>query len=90
MKEMSSEERLALSLNLEDFDFGKQIETLHAEFIPNHTKLANGTYIRVLVDSDWLEWIELSPDAKDDDSSSESGEDLNENPLDEASNRKKQ
>lgn len=52
MKEMSSEERLALSLNLEDFDFGKQIETLHAEFIPNHTKLANGTYIRVLVDSD--------------------------------------
>lgn len=53
--------------NLEDFDFEKQVKAVRVEFIPERTKLANGTYTRALVDSDQLEWIELSPDTQDSD-----------------------
>lgn len=51
--------------SLEAFDFEKQVKAVRVEFIPERTKLANGTYTRALVDSDQLEWIELSPDTKD-------------------------
>ena len=36
-------------------------------FTPERERLSNKTYTRALVDSDDLEWIELSADAKDDD-----------------------
>lgn len=53
--------------DLEDFDFEKQVKAVRVEFIPERTRLANGTYTRALVDSDQLEWIELSPDTQDSD-----------------------
>lgn len=70
--------------DLKDFDFQKQVEAVRVEFIPERTKLSSGTYTRALVDSDELEWIELSPDAKDDDPAgggSSGGGDTEENPL---------
>lgn len=48
-----------------DFDFSKQVQAVRVEFIPERSKLANGTYTRALVDSDTLEWIELSPETKE-------------------------
>lgn len=48
-----------------DFDFSKQVKAVRIEFIPERSKLSNGTYTRALVDSDELEWIELSPETKD-------------------------
>lgn len=51
--------------NLDDFNFSKQVKAVRVEFIPERTRLSNGTYTRALVDSDELEWIELSPDAED-------------------------
>lgn len=50
--------------NEADFDFEKQKKAVRVEFIPERSKLANGAYTRTLVDSDQLEWIELSPDAE--------------------------
>ena len=68
--------------SLEAFDFEKQVKAVRVEFIPERTKLANGTYTRALVDSDQLEWIELSPDTKDSDpAQDEDDEDVTENPL---------
>ena len=68
--------------DLEDFDFEKQVKAVRVEFIPERTKLANGTYTRALVDSDQLEWIELSPDTQDSDpAQDEDDEDVTENPL---------
>ena len=75
--------------DLEDFDFEKQVKAVRVEFIPERTRLANGTYTRALVDSDqleWiedqLEWIELSPDTQDSDpAQNEDDEDVTENPL---------
>lgn len=52
--------------NIDDFDFGKQVEAVRVEFIPERTKTGSGAYTRALVDSDELEWIELSPETKDD------------------------
>ncbi|MCF2580994.1 HU family DNA-binding protein [Bacteroides caecigallinarum] len=67
---------------LEDFDFEKQVKAVRVEFIPERTRLANGTYTRALVDSDQLEWIELSPDTEDSDpAQDEDDEDVTENPL---------
>lgn len=43
----------------------KQVKAVCIEFIPERTKTASGTYTRTLVDSDELEWIELSPETKD-------------------------
>ena len=66
---------------LEDFDFEKQVKAVRVEFIPERTRLANGTYTRALVDSDQLEWIELSPDTEDDTPDGEEDGDTEENPL---------
>lgn len=51
---------------LEEFDFQKQVQAIRVEFIPEREKSNSGNhYTRALVDSDELEWIELSPDTKD-------------------------
>ncbi|MDM8255446.1 HU family DNA-binding protein [Phocaeicola barnesiae] len=68
--------------SLEAFDFEKQVKAVRVEFISERTRLANGTYTRALVDSDQLEWIELSPDTEDSDpAQDEDDEDVTENPL---------
>lgn len=69
--------------DLKEFDFEKQVQAVHVQFIPERAKTSNGTYTRALVDSDQLEWIELSPDTKDQDPSGGGGSDgdQNENPL---------
>lgn len=68
--------------SLDDFDFQKQVKAVRIEFIPERSKLSNGTYTRALVDSDDLEWIELSPETKDDTPGGEDEDsDQNENPL---------
>lgn len=51
--------------DLKDFNFEKQVQAVHVQFIPERTKTSNGTYTRALVDNDQLEWIELSSDTKD-------------------------
>lgn len=50
-----------------EFNFEKQVQAVRVQFIPERTKTSNGTFTRALVDSDQLEWIELSPDTKDQD-----------------------
>ncbi len=68
--------------SLEAFDFEKQVKAVRVEFIPERTRLANGTYTRALVDSDQLEWIELSPDTEDSDpAQDDDDEGVTENPL---------
>ena len=68
--------------DMEDFDFEKQVKAVRVEFIPERTRLANGTYTRALVDSDQLEWIELSPDTQDSDpAQDEDDENVTENTL---------
>lgn len=65
---------------LKDFNFEKQVQAVRVEFIPERTKTSSGTYTRALVDSDELEWIELSPDTKDDDPAGGGGDDGDEAP----------
>lgn len=69
--------------SLDDFDFQKQVKAVRIEFIPERSKLSNGTYTRALVDSDQLEWIELPANAEDSTpDGAEGGDgDLEENPL---------
>ena len=70
--------------DLKDFDFEKQLQAVRVEFIPDRTRISGGTYTRALVDSEQLEWIELSPETKDQDPSQgggESGGDQSEHPL---------
>ncbi len=72
--------------DLEDFDFDKQVQAVRVQFTPERERLSNKTYTRALVDSDDLEWIELSADAKDDDPAQGNegttpGEDESDNPL---------
>ena len=71
--------------DLKDFNFEKQVQAVHVQFIPERSKQSSGTYTRALVDSEQLEWIELSPEAKDQDPAqgggSGPGEDQEENPL---------
>ena len=65
-----------------DFNFDKQVQAVRVEFVPDRSKTSNGSYTRALVDSEQLEWIELSPDTKDQDPSQGGGDgDQNENPL---------
>lgn len=66
--------------DIKDFDFEKQVQAVRVEFVPERTKTSTGAYTRALVDSDTLEWIELSPDTKDQDPSGGGG-DENDNPL---------
>lgn len=68
--------------SLDDFAFQKQVKAVRIEFIPERTKLSNGTYTCALIDSNELEWIELSPATKDTTPGSEDGDgDTGENPL---------
>lgn len=68
--------------DVKDFDFQKQVKAVRIEFIPERSKLSNGAYTRALVDSDELEWIELSPEMEDTTPGGEDGgEDLDDNPL---------
>lgn len=69
--------------DLKDFDFEKQLQAVRVEFVPDRSKLSNGAYTRALVDSEQLEWIELSPNTEDQDPSQGggSGEGQEENPL---------
>ena len=53
--------------NLEDFDFEKQVKAVRVQVTPEREKSSSGAYTRALVDTKKLEWIELSPDAKDQD-----------------------
>ena len=71
--------------NLADFDFDKQVKAVRVQFTPERERLSNKTYTRDLVDSDELEWIEFSADAKDDDPAqgggTTPGEDESDNPM---------
>lgn len=51
--------------DLNDFNFEKQVQAVRVQFVPERTKLSSGAYTRALVDSDELEWIELSPETQD-------------------------
>lgn len=68
---------------LEDFDFEKQVKAVRVQFTPERERLSGSkAYTRALVDSDELEWIELSPDANDEDPAQGGGDDgQDENPL---------
>lgn len=67
--------------DLNDFDFQKQVQAVRVEFIPERTRMSSGAYTRDLVDSDELEWIELSPETEDSlpDSGGDGG--IEDNPL---------
>lgn len=68
--------------DLKDFNFEKQTQAVRIEFIPDRTRTSGGTYTRALVDSEQLEWIELSADAKDQDPAQGGNDgDENEYPL---------
>lgn len=59
--------------DIKDFDFNKQVQAVRVQFTPERTKQSSGTYTRALVDSDQLEWIELSPNTPDQDPAPEPG-----------------
>ena len=67
--------------SLDDFDFEKQVRAVRVQFTPEKSRLSNGTYTRALVDSDQLEWIELSPSTPDSLPDGGDGEDDVEDPL---------
>ena len=60
--------------NLDDFNFDKQVQAVRVEFVPERTQLSSGAYTRALVDSDELEWIELSPETEDQDPAGDGGD----------------
>lgn len=68
--------------DVKDFNFEKQKKAVRVQFTPEREKMSGGTFTRALVDSEQLEWIELSPDAKDEDPSGGGGDgNPDENPL---------
>ena len=75
--------------DLKDFDFEKQVKAVRVEFIPErektasgtYTRLSSGAYTRALVDSEQLEWIELSATTEDQDPSHGGDGGIEENPL---------
>ena len=71
--------------DLKDFNFEKQVKAVRVEFVPERTRLSSGAYTRALVDSEQLEWIELSPNTEDQDPAQGGGSGgdggLDENPL---------
>ena len=67
--------------DLKDFDFEKQVKAVRVEFVPERSRLSSGAYTRALVDSEQLEWIELSADTEDQDPSKGGEGGLDENPL---------
>ncbi|MBQ8191071.1 MAG: DNA-binding protein [Bacteroidaceae bacterium] len=51
---------------LEEFDFQKQVQAIRVEFVPERAKIPSAkNYTRALVDTDEVEWIELSESAED-------------------------
>ena len=66
---------------LKDFDFEKQVKAVRVEFVPERTRLSSGAYTRALVDSEQLEWIELSATTEDQDPSHGGDGGIEENPL---------
>jgi predicted histone-like DNA-binding protein len=67
--------------DLKDFDFEKQVKAVRVEFVPERTRLSSGAYTRALVDSEQLEWIELSATTEDQDPSHGGDSGIEENPL---------
>lgn len=67
--------------DLKDFDFEKQVKAVRVELVPERSRLSSGAYTRALVDSEQLEWIELSATTEDQDPSQGSDGGLDENPL---------
>lgn len=67
--------------DLKDFDFEKQVKAVRVEFVPERSRLSSGAYTRALVDSEQLEWIELSATTEDQDPSQGGDGGLDENPL---------
>lgn len=49
------------------------MQAVRVEFVPERSLLSSGTYTRALVDSEQLEWIELSPETKDEDPANPGG-----------------
>lgn len=64
-----------------DFDFEKQKKAVRVEFVPERSKTSGGAYTRALVDSDQLEWIELSPETEDTTPGGGGGSGSEQNPL---------
>ena len=64
-----------------DFNFDKQVQAVRVEFVPERSKMSNGSYTRALVDSEQLEWIELSPATEDQDPSQGGDGGIVEDPL---------
>ena len=67
--------------DLNDFDFEKQVKAVRVEFVPERTRRSSGAYTRALVDSEQLEWIELSATTEDQDPSHGGDGGIEENPL---------
>ena len=67
--------------DLKDFDFEKQVKAVRVEFVPERPRLSSGAYTRALVDSEQLEWIELSATTEDQDPSHGGDGGIEENPL---------
>ena len=50
----------------QEFDFQKQVQAIRVEFVPERAKIPSAkNYTRALVDTDEVEWIELSESAED-------------------------
>ena len=67
--------------DLKDFDFEKQVKAVRVEFVPERSRLSSSAYTRALVDSEQLEWIELSATTEDQDPSKGGEGGLDENPV---------
>ena len=65
---------LLLDINLDDFYFDKEAHAVRFVFFSDRTLLICGDYTRALVDSDELEWIELSPETEDQDPAGDGGD----------------
>ena len=59
---------------IDDLKLEKQVQAVRVEFVPERTRLSSGAYTRALVDSDELEWIELSPETEDQDPAGDGGD----------------
>ena len=67
--------------DLKDFDYQQLVKAVRVQFVPERSRLSSGAYTRALVDSEQLEWIELSADTEDQDPSKGGEGGLDENPL---------
>ena len=53
--------------NEADFDFQRQVKAVRVQFVPERERNSSRGYTRALVDSEQLEWIELSAASSDGD-----------------------